>query len=85
VDPDGQRVGRNGTTEVVKPTAFHIESDIPLSRKIDCLLNVLGLCSVDNVDRIPFAAARCLGIWQAAVVVPVIEGITERGEFVEIK
>jgi hypothetical protein len=85
VDPDGQRVGRNGTTEVVKPTAFHIESDIPLSRKIDCLLYVFGLRGVDDVDGATFAAAQCLGILQTAIVVPVVEGVAEGSEFVEIK
>lgn len=67
------------------PTTFHIESDVLLSGKIDGLLDVLWLCSVDYVDGVSFATAWSLRIRQATVVVPVVECVADWIVLVEVK
>jgi hypothetical protein len=66
-------------------TTFHIQSDVLLSVKINGVLDVLWLRSVDYVYRISFSTAWSLRIRQATVIVPVIECVDDRIVLVEVK
>lgn len=70
--------------EKVVPRGFDYETHVILACKVYAGLDMLWYTRVDDVNRISDVTTRVLWIWQAGVVIPVVEGIADGVILVEV-